>query len=61
MRFGFKLWIACTSSGTILHVEPYCSSNTNIPDDGAGHCPNIVLEMVNRTEMEKGQHAVCDN
>lgn len=61
VRFGFKLWGACTSSGTLLHVEPYCGSHTNVPDHGFGHGPNIVLEMVNRIEMEKGQHVVCDN
>ena len=61
VRFGFKLWGACTSNGTLLHAEPYCGSHTNISDYGFGHGPNVVLEMVNKTELKAGQHVVCDN
>ncbi|XP_040573820.2 piggyBac transposable element-derived protein 3-like [Lepeophtheirus salmonis] len=61
VRFGFKLWAACASDGTLLHVEPYCGSCTNIPDHGFGHGPNVVLEMVNKTGLKEGQHVICDN
>ncbi|CAB4059511.1 unnamed protein product [Lepeophtheirus salmonis] len=46
VRFGFKLWDAGKSDGTLLHVEPYCDSYTKVPDHVLGHGPNIVMEMV---------------
>ena len=61
MRFGFKLWAACASNGTLLHVEPYCGVHTNIADHDFGHGPNIVFDMVSKTSLQKGQHIVCDN
>ena len=61
VRFGFKLWAACDSNSTLLHVEPYCEAHTNIEEHGFGHGPNIVLDMVKKTKLQKGQHVVCDN
>ena len=61
IRFGFKLWAACSADGSLLHVEPYCGSHTRIPDRGFGHGPNIVLEMVNQLNLHPGQQVVFDN
>ena len=59
VRFGFKLWEACSSSGTLLHVDPYCGIFTNIDDHDFGYGPNVVLDMVSKTKLQKGQHVVC--
>ena len=61
VRFGFKLCASCASNGTLLHVEPYCRVHTNIADHGFCHGPNIILDMVSETNLQKGQHVVCDN
>ena len=61
VRFGFKLWGAAKSDGTLLHVEPYCGANTRVADHGLGHGPNIIMEMVQKTNLRSGQHVICDN
>ena len=61
VRFGFKLWAACTSAGSLLFVEPYCGSHTHVTDRDAGHGGNVVLESVEQLKLSKGQHIVCDN
>ncbi len=45
IRFGFKLWAACSSDGALLHVEPYCGVHSKIPDHGLEHGPNVIMEM----------------
>ena len=61
VRFGYKLWAAGKSDGALLHVEPYCGSNTKISDQGLGHGPNVIMEKVKKTELVKGQHVISDN
>lgn len=61
VRFGFKLWGAAKSDGTLLHVEPYCGSNTRIADHELGHGPNVIMEMIQQTNLRAGQHVICDN
>ncbi|KAK3881154.1 hypothetical protein Pcinc_014380 [Petrolisthes cinctipes] len=61
IRFGFKVWAACTADGFLLHAEPYCGSYTNISDTGLGQGPNVVMELVKRINLEAGQHVVFDN
>ncbi|XP_068240322.1 piggyBac transposable element-derived protein 3-like [Palaemon carinicauda] len=61
VRFGFKVWAACTSDGSLLYCEPYCGSDTKIPDIGLGQGPNVVVEMSNKNNLQAGQHAVFDN
>ena len=36
--------------GSFLHVKPYCGNHTKIPDKSSDHGPNLVLEMVKKTE-----------
>ena len=61
VRFGYKLWGAAKSDGTLLYVEPYCGSNTKIADSRLGHGPNVIMGMVNKTNLRAGQHVICDN
>ncbi|KAK4302449.1 hypothetical protein Pmani_025471 [Petrolisthes manimaculis] len=61
IRFGFKVWAACTADGFLLHAEPYCGLYTNISDTGLGQGPNVVMEMVKKINLEAGQHVVFDN
>ncbi len=61
VRFGFKLWAACTSDGSLLHAEPYCGAYTKIPDRGMGLGANVFLEMAEQLHLQKGHHVVFDN
>ena len=36
IRFGFKLWCITSSEGYLLHAEPYCEVDTDLPDTGLG-------------------------
>ena len=43
VRYGFKCWAMCSSTGWLFHAEPYCGKSTWIPDVGLGQGPNVVL------------------
>ena len=32
LRFGFKFWCLCSSDGYLLHAEPYCRKDTDLPE-----------------------------
>ena len=61
VRFGFKLWAACSSDGSLLYGESYCGSHTKIPDTVFGHDPNLVLEMADKLKLQSGHKDVFDN
>ena len=61
VRFGFKLWAAASSDGSLLFAEPYCGTHTRITDRGLGQGGNVVLECVEKLNLRKGQHIVFDN
>ena len=58
VRFGFKLWAICTSDGFLYHAEPCCGSHTKVTDIGFGLGGNVVLQMIEKVNMQPGQHAV---
>ena len=41
IRFGFKLWYI-TSSEHLLHAEPYCRVDTDLPDTSLGQEPDVL-------------------
>ena len=61
VRFGFKLWAITSSDGYLHHVEPYCGAHSKIVDRGFGVGGNVVLEMIEKTNLTAGQHVVFDN
>ena len=61
IRFGFKLWAACSSDGSLLHVEPYCGSHSRILDAGLRHGLNVIMDMCGKLSLGEGQHMIFDN
>ncbi|XP_068245469.1 piggyBac transposable element-derived protein 3-like [Palaemon carinicauda] len=61
LRFGFKVWAACTSDGSLLYCEPYYGYDTLIPDIGLGQGPNVAVKMSSKINLQAGQHARFDN
>ena len=61
VRFGYKLWCCCTTSGYLLHAEPYCGKATNLLDTGLGQGANVVLGMVDKCNVREGQQLFFDN
>ena len=61
VRYGYKIWSLCSSDGCGLSFEPYCGRHTRIDDAGMGQGPNVVLEMVKKTNLEPGAEVYMDN
>ena len=61
VRFGYKLWCCSTTSGYLLHAEPYCGKATNFRDTGLGQGANVVLGMVEKCDIRQGQQLFFDN
>ena len=61
IRFGFKLWCLCSSDGYLLHAEPYCGKDTNLPETGLGQGSDVVLGMIEKCDLTKGSTVAMDN
>lgn len=61
INFGYKLWCFATFDGYILHVEPYCGSNTKLQNIGRGHGGDEFGLVDKKSEIKAGQHVVFDN
>ena len=57
----FALRTLCSSTGSTVHVEPYCGKSTRLADAGLGHGPNIVLGLVEHAEVQEGSLLNFDN
>ena len=44
-----------------LHFEPYCGSDTKIPDIGLGQGPNVVMGLVHKAGVQPGSSLYFDN
>jgi hypothetical protein len=53
IRYGFKVWAVCTSSGSGVWFEPYCGKDTRVDDQGLGQGPNVVLDLVVKVRITK--------
>ena len=53
-RYGFKIWAMCTADGSGVCFEPYCGRSTLIKDRGLGQGPNVVLDLVEKTDLLPG-------
>ena len=61
MQFGFKLWCVCSSDGYLLHAEPYCGKDTNLPETGLGQRSAVVLGMIEKCDLTKVFTPAMDN
>lgn len=61
IRSGFKIWNLSTSSGYVLHSEPYCGQLTQLPDLDLGHGGNVVAGLLQKANIQQGHKVHCDN
>lgn len=61
IRYGFKIWSMCTADGAGVHFEPYCGRSTNITDIGLGQGPNVVMDLIQKTNLSPGSEIFFDN
>jgi DNA excision repair protein ERCC-6 len=61
IRFGYKIWICCTSDGQLLVCMPYAGAKTLLADFGLGMGPNVVYSLVKLFGLAPGTKVVCDN
>ena len=54
IRFGFKLWCIISSKGYLLHAEPYCGVDTDLPDTGLGQGADVVLGLIEKCKLKTG-------
>lgn len=61
IRYGFKVWSLCTSSGAGVWYEPNCGRDTKIEDKGLGQGPNVVLDLIEKAQIGPGTEVFFDN
>ena len=61
IRFGFKLWCITSSEGYLLHAEPYCGIDTDLPDTGLGQGADVVLGLIEKCEAKAGSNVTFEN
>ena len=61
ISFGFKIWCITTFVGYLLHAEPYCGVNTDLPDTGLGQGADVVLGLIEKCEVKAGSTVTFDN
>ena len=61
IRFGFKLWFITSSEGYLLHAEPYCAVDTDLPDTGLSQGADVVLGLKEKYEVKAGSTVTFPN
>ena len=61
IQSGFKLCCLYLSDGYLLHAEPYCGKDTNLPEIGLGQGSDVVLGMTVKCDLAKGSTMAMDN
>ena len=56
-----SLWCINSSEGYLLHAEPYCGVDTDLPDTGLGQSPDVVLGLIEKCEVKAGSTVTLDN
>ena len=56
-----KLWCITSSEGYLLHVDPYCEANTDLPDTGVGQGEDVVLDLIEKCEVKAGSTVTFGN
>ena len=61
LRFGFKLCFFCSSDGHLLHAEPYCGKDTDLPETGLGQGSDVVFDIIEKCDLTKGSTVAVEN
>ncbi|KAK3862761.1 hypothetical protein Pcinc_031408 [Petrolisthes cinctipes] len=61
VRFGYKVWVLATSTGELIHCEPYGGSQTKLFNYGLGQGPKVVYGLVEDAKLVAGTKVACDN
>ena len=60
VRFGFKLWCLCSSSGYMFKYTPYCGKSDFV-DASFGLGASVVLELLRIVDNPNNHAVYCDN
>ncbi|KAK3880386.1 hypothetical protein Pcinc_015152 [Petrolisthes cinctipes] len=61
VHFGYIVWVLATSTGELIHCEPYGGSKTKLFTYGLGQEPNVVYGLVKDAKLVVGTKVACDN
>ena len=61
IRYGYKVWCIATSKGFGVTFEPYCGKDTRVQDANLGQGPNVVLDLVKKSDLREGCQVFFDN
>ena len=61
IRFGFKLWCITLSERYLLHAEPYCGVDTDLPGTGLDQGADVVLGLIEKCKIKTGSTVTFDN
>ena len=61
VRYGYKIWALASSKGYMYQVEPYCGAMTNLETTGYGQGYDVVLGLLNKSNVPSGKCIYFDN
>lgn len=61
VRFGFKLWCLCTSTGYLYQFIPYGGANKNAVNEELGLGANVVLNLLSHVDNPSQHEVYFDN
>ena len=61
VRYGYKIWALASSKGYMYQVEPYCGAMTNLETTGNGQGYDVVLGLLNKSNVPSGKCIYFDN
>ena len=61
IRYGFKVWGLCSTSGYTVHLEPYCGASTQLAKSSMGQGPDVVKGLLEKADVSPGSHIYFDN
>ena len=54
LGLGLNFAMSPLSEGYLVHEEPYCGVDTDLPDTGLSQGANVVLGLIEKCEVKAG-------
>ena len=61
IRFGYKVWCLCTSSGYLVQAEPYQEANTSVSITELGMGGLVVADLISELPQQNSYSLFFDN
>ena len=58
---GLNFVFFCSSYGHLLHAEPYCGKDTDLPETGLGQGSDVAFGMIEKCDLTKGSTLAVEN